>query len=247
MLDMLVLRLDAPLVSFGGTLVDNRGFTQDFPGLSLLTGLLGNALGYEHREAEALGRLQRRLRYAVRRDRRGALLRDYQTVDLGQDFLSQDGWTTRGRTEGRAGGDASIGTHIRFRDYHADSLHTIVLTLTPASEPPDLESLERALREPERPLFIGRKCCLPAGPLLVGRLQAPTLREGLELAAPLPPERRGEDGLLVEAWWPAEESGGQDSRALDVTDERDWHNQIHTGRRTLRHGRLRAPEGSHAE
>lgn len=247
MLDLLILRLDAPLVSFGGPVVDNRGVTQDFPGLALLTGLLGNALGYEHRDAEALGRLQRRLRYAVRRDRRGSFLRDYQTVDLGQPFLSGGGWTTRGRAEGRAGGTASEKTHIRLRDFIADSLYTLVLTLAPPQEPPDLDALERALREPERPLFIGRKCCLPAAPLLAGRLQASSLRQALAQVPPAPLGRRDDGPELLEAWWPADEGGEQDSRLVEITDERDWAHQIHSGRRVLRHGRVLVQESSHGE
>jgi CRISPR system Cascade subunit CasD len=247
MIDLLILRLDAPLVSFGGPVVDNRGVTQDFPGLSLLTGLLGNALGYEHRDAQALGGLQRRLRYAVRRDRRGAFLRDYQTVDLGQDFLSEGGWTTRGRAEGRAGGSASEKTHIRFRDFLADSLFTVVLALTPAHEPPDLDALEQALREPERPLFIGRKCCLPAAPLLLGRTQAPSLRQGLAQVPLVPPERRDERTDSLEAWWPVDEAEEKDSRIVEVTDERDWTHQIHSGRRALRNGRIRLQENPHGK
>ena len=245
MIELLVLRLDAPLVSFGGPVVDNRGVTQDFPGLAQLTGLLGNALGYEHRDAGKLGALQRRLRYAVRRDRRGAFLRDYQTVDLGQDFLNNGGWTTRGRAEGRAGGSAAEKTHIRLRDYFADSHYTLVLTLVPPQEPPDLDALERALREPERPLFIGRKCCLPAAPLLFGRLQAPSLLQGLAQVPLIAGSRRGEYPDLLEAWWPADEGGPPDSRLVELTDERDWTHQIHAGRRALRHGLLHVREASH--
>ena len=49
MRDALILRFDAPLMSFGGPMVDHNGVVQDFPPTSLLTGLIGNALGYEHR------------------------------------------------------------------------------------------------------------------------------------------------------------------------------------------------------
>ena len=38
---VLLLRLDAPLVSFGGPMVDHRGVVQRMPALSMITGLLG--------------------------------------------------------------------------------------------------------------------------------------------------------------------------------------------------------------
>ncbi|HEY3354842.1 MAG TPA: type I-E CRISPR-associated protein Cas5/CasD [Polyangia bacterium] len=235
MLEVLWLRFDAPLVSFGGAAVDNFGVVQDYPGLSLLTGLIANALGYAHADADRLATLQARLRYAVRCDRPGVRLRDYQTVDLGQDFLTDTGWTTRGARQDRRGGPASDMTHQRYRDYQADSVHTVALTLT-AGEAPSLDQIEAALRAPERPLFIGRKCCLPSAPLVLGRTQAATLREALVKAPLLPPARRPE-GRAVRAFWPAEE-GGTPSRIIATTDERDWRNQVVCGRRLLREGLL---------
>ena len=63
----------------------------------MLTGLLANALGWDHRDADSLERLQDRLRFASRLDRAGHPLVDYQTVDLGQDWMRPEnaGWTTR--------------------------------------------------------------------------------------------------------------------------------------------------------
>ncbi|MBC7172008.1 MAG: CRISPR-associated protein Cas5, partial [Polyangiaceae bacterium] len=65
-MDVLILRLDAPMLAFGGPVVDNRNFTNRFPGRSAITGLLGNALGYDHRDAGALSSLQKRIRYGAR-------------------------------------------------------------------------------------------------------------------------------------------------------------------------------------
>jgi CRISPR system Cascade subunit CasD len=56
----LVLRLEAPLMAFGGPIVDQIGPTRSFPGQAQITGLLGNALGYHHHDADALEALQRR-------------------------------------------------------------------------------------------------------------------------------------------------------------------------------------------
>ncbi|MNS33372.1 CRISPR system Cascade subunit CasD [compost metagenome] len=236
MQDVLWLRFDAPLMSFGAPVVDQFGKIQEFPGLSLLAGLLGNALGYDHRDSEALDRLQARIRYAVRLDRSGEKLTDFQTVALGQDFLVGTGWTSRGKVEGRAGA-SSTETHIRYRDYWADSVVTVALTLTPAHENPVLDRVAEALDEPERPLFLGRKTCLPAARIFLGRTQAKTLREALADAPPLKSHRSG--CQEIPAWWPADEEEHAESRLISVVDERDWKNQVHTGRRILRHGRVR--------
>jgi len=172
---VLILALDAPLMSFGAPIVDNRGETQMFPALSMLTGLLGNSLAYDHSHSDLLSDLQGRIRFAARADHSGQLLRDYQTVDLGLDFMyaSRVGWTTRGRVEDRAGApENKHGTHVRLRDYLADASYTVAVTLTPVEGPPSLDTLEDALRHPARPLFVGRKHCIPTGPILLARVEA---------------------------------------------------------------------------
>jgi CRISPR system Cascade subunit CasD len=239
MLDVLLLRLDAPLMSFGGVVVDNRGVTLDFPLLSMIAGFLGNSLGYDHRDAERLSALQVRLRYAVRCDRPGQRVTDYQTVDLGQDHLVDTGWTTRGAREERGKGVATSGTSIRYREYWADAVYTVVVTLSPAEGSPDVVALERALQEPERPLFVGRKTCLPAAPMLLGRTTATSLRAALEAVPRIAPER-SRDGATatLTAWLPEGEDAGSDWREIPVTDERDWENQIVVGRRLVRQTRL---------
>jgi len=233
MIEAIILRFDAPLLSFGGVVVDRRGVTRDFPARSMLTGLLGNAIGLSHRDAAALAALQRRLVYAVRCDREGSSLRDYQTVDLSQPFLER-GWTTHGVAQGRAGAEATrTGTHIRYRDYLADAVYTVALTLDPPGGDPDAQRLEAALLAPARPLFIGRKPCLPAAPIFAGRLHAADLREAL-LAAPLSPRASQNGGFR--AWFPT--AGPAEPGAIPLTDDRDWANQIHSGRRFIKEERI---------
>ena len=67
----LILRLEAPLLAFGGVAIDHVGVTRDFPSLSMLAGLLANALGWERTEWEDIQALQDRLIFAARLDRRG--------------------------------------------------------------------------------------------------------------------------------------------------------------------------------
>lgn len=232
MIETIAVRLEAPLVSFGGVSVDNLGVTWRMPGRAMLAGLLGNALGYRHFEADKLNSLQTRLRYAVRCERAGREIVDFHTVDLSQEFLSE-GWTTRGAPEGREGGTASEGTHIRLRSYLADSIYTAVLSLVPAQPTPAIQQIESALRSPHRPLFIGRKCCLPSSPIFVGRFQAVTLLAALKS---VPRVQRADRGKLMTRWPADQDCEVPGSRLVPITDDRDWTNQIHAGRRWMYEG-----------
>ncbi|MEZ4450876.1 MAG: type I-E CRISPR-associated protein Cas5/CasD [Nannocystaceae bacterium] len=244
MFDVLLLRFDAPMMSFGTTAVDAIGRTSPFPGRSMLAGLLGNALGYDHRDVDALTRLQARIRHAVRRDRGGEIRTDYQTVDLGQPHLLDEvAWTTRGRLDPRGGSsDNKVGTHIRHRDYLVDSAFTLALTLTPADESPEIEAIESALRRPARPLFLGRKCCIPAAPLVLGRAQAASLSAAVRSA----PASKGSTGRL-RLWWPVGDDRAREARChhVSITDERDWRNQVHVGTYTMVEDHLEGPVEVH--
>ena len=244
-MDILLLRFDAPLMSFGGVMVDQHGPTDRFPGLSLLTGLLGNALGWRHGDAAALTQLQGRIEFAARWDLAPEPLLDYHTVDLGQakmigyaepDERSQHGgWTTRGQPERRGKGEACYGTHIRYRHYWANGVMTVALTLT-GDGPPTVADLAHALRAPARPLFLGRKTCLPAAPVLLGTTTAPDVLSALcqVKRAQRPGRRAGAHDM--EACWPAHLDTQAPSREVTLYDRRDWRNQVHAGQRRRREG-----------
>lgn len=249
----LALILDAPLMSFGGSMIDQHGVTREAPGRALLTGLLGNALGYDHREAEKLERLQDRLVQASLNLRPGDRFIDFHTVDLGQPFLKQ-GWTTRGKPQTREGGSAATGTHIRYRHYLADALRLVVLTLDPAEESPSIEALGEALEYPARPLFLGRKTCLPARPLLAGRVAAEGPVAALQAARALVlkqfdawQELGDRDG--TEAEWPlplGTRHAPPGARIERLIDRRDWVNQLHGGERLVAVGPLPLHPGEEA-
>ncbi len=243
-MDVLILRLDAPLMSFGAPIIDEYGKTQSYPALSLIVGLLGNALGYDHGDFDELESLQKRLKYACRQDRAGQQIQDFQTVDISQSHLRAYGnesraWTTRGTLENRSNQNkkGDRGPLLRFRDYRADSIHTVTLTLYPADDKPTLDDLAQALQYPERPLFIGRKTCLPATPLFVCKVQCESLTEALQKA---PLSNRADERKKYPAWWPVDEGGNQPKADMEqpVTDRRDWKNQIHVGERWIAKGEI---------
>lgn len=242
MQDLLILRFDAPLMSFGGVAVDVFGVIDRWPSTSLLTGLFANALGYDHRDFAALQSLQSAIHYAVRCDRTGRSLRDFQTVDLGQPHLLDAGaWTTWGRMDPREGG-TSASTHIRHRDYWVDSVYTLAVLLQDGPNVPKATDMERALRRPERPLFLGRKCCIPSTPIFQNLRKAKTPLTALE---ELPRLSGGTSDEGLPAWWDprVEQRQGQPRY---VNDTRDWANQVHVGRRLLHFGLIHPPEANHA-
>ena len=244
----LILCLQAPLMSFGGPQVDQIGPTGRFPTMSQMTGLLANALGYTHGDFDRLQVLQERLSIASALVREGEELQDYQTVDLGQAHLRNPAWTTRGRPEHRSGGpDARYGTHIRFRRYRADACVLSAVSLAPEEEMPTVSEVSDALMMPARPLFIGRKSCLPSTRLFVGVIEdADSLTDALTRVPSIFPdqwsEMAGRDGRTeVLAEWPVVDRDlpVEARRVLHrVIDRRDWRNQLHGGERVVAHGTL---------
>lgn len=239
----LMLRFDAPLMSFGGVAIDKNGPTEMHPGASMITGLLANALGWRHREHARHEALQARLRVASRWDRAPEIVLDYQTADLGQEHLMGTGWTTRGKPEGRGGGkDAAEGTTIRYRQYLANGCATVAVALEGPGEV-SLDDLAHALQRPARPLVLGRRNCLPAAPILLGIRQAESLYDALLQEPVAVPRRRSlEDDvevLRLRAAWPAEEGPCAASmRQEEVADLRQWKTAVHMGTRSYTFGTL---------
>lgn len=237
----LVLTLEAPLVAFGGVAIDAIGVTRDFPAASMLTGLFANAFGYHRTDWQSHQALQDRLVFAARRERENpaGLLTDTQNAKLEK---TDKGWTTWGEPEGRDG--ASYGApHRRFRDYHMDAHLTVVLRLERPNAAPDLDALGRALDRPVRPLFIGRKPCLPACRLFSGFVEA---EDAFTALSAVPSSERCEPE--PRALWPADEGPVEGScveRIVDIADLRNWRTGLHGGHRPVVEGRIRA-EGSNA-
>jgi len=252
---VVLLRFDAPLMSFGSVVIDGYNKTDGFPYRAMLTGLIVNALGMSRLDEDAVHSLQSRVRYAARRDRLGTEMVDFQTVDFGAAGPMADGlgWTTRGELEGRRGGEASEGTHIRYRHYLADAIVTVVLTLDPDDVEPSLAKVSQALRAPARPLFLGRKCCIPSGPVWLGEAEAPSLRKALEDVPRVAPMqfksrvvRRVDDSdKPLAAIWPEHDGDDGDPtmhvRLWPRVEDRDKYNSIHVGRRLYCEGVVNPP------
>ena len=227
----LVVRLEAPLMAFGGVAVDQVGPTRDFPAASMLTGLFANALGLHWSDRSAHQSLQDRLVFAARRERTPAtagVVTDMQNAQLNK---ADKGWTTFGTPEGR-GGASYNAPHRRTRDYLADHAVQVVLRFDPAELSPTLETLAGALDRPARPLFIGRKPCLPSCRLVDGWTDGETAYAALCSLS---------GSGLFHALWPAgegPETGSQVERVTDLADLRSWRTGLHSGSRHVVEGRI---------
>ena len=235
----LIMHLEAPLMAFGGEAIDNYGVIRPFPAASMLTGLLANALGWRRIERERHQQLQDRVIFAARIDREtygGLSIQDFQTAQLDK---NDRGWTTRGTPEGRAGGaNTYLAPHLRYRDYYADAAVTVALCLKQNCDAPTLDDLKRALQEPKRPLFMGRKPCLPSAPIFKDFIHADTCLAAL---VDYPTFERTNPSESLRLLWPqGEEMKDMERvkvhRTYMITDQRNWISGLHGGGRWVTEG-----------
>lgn len=231
----LVIRLEAPLMAFGGVAVDQENPTRDFPSASMLTGLAANAFGWRWSDRAAHQALQDRLIFAARREREpvaSGIIMDVQNVQLRK---NDRGWTTFGTPEGRDGASYDA-PHRRVRRYLADQAVRVVLRFDPAGIAPTLDELAAALDHPARPLFIGRKPCLPACRLMDGWVDG-EMAHGALCALP--------GSGTFSALWPVgegPETGDSVDRVLDLPDVRNWRTGLHAGWREVVEGYVKGTD-----
>lgn len=134
----LLLRLAAPLQSYGGESKFDVRMTERVPTKSAVIGLAAAALG---RRRDASLEDLTALRFGVRVDQEGSLLRDLHTA----------------RSEKTA--------YLTKRYYLSDA---IFLAGLESSDESFLQKLDYAIKHPVFPLFLGRRSCPPTLPLSLG-------------------------------------------------------------------------------
>lgn len=138
----LLLRLAAPLQSWGTDSKYETRRTGREPSKSGVIGLLAAALGLRRDEDEAIRALSSALRFGVRVEQEGELLRDYHMVHK----------------------DAKT-AYVTNRYYLSDAVFLVALE---SEDQGLLTRLDQALRAPAFPLFLGRRSCPPTPPLSLG-------------------------------------------------------------------------------
>ncbi|MGW2404025.1 type I-E CRISPR-associated protein Cas5/CasD [Streptomyces sp. NPDC001739] len=232
---VLILRLAAPLQSWGGPSRYNRRETRPQPTKSGVLGLLAAAEG-RAREASITDLLD--LRLGVRVDQPGSLLRDYHTfsdhrgVPLPSAKVNAKGVQTKTSPAKYTG--------VTQRFYLQDAVFVAALR-GPA---PLLERLDHAVRHPVYPLCLGRRSCPPTGPISLG-LQADAELPGALAAVPWQASTHSRNQVrttevMLEAT--VEDLAG-DQLAVDVPDTYDLKTGTLFGRRAVRHLWVTIPTG----
>ena len=170
----LLLRLAAPMQSWGSDSKFDTRRTGREPTKSGVVGLLAAAKGYRRDNTQALEPLCM-LRMGVRVDQEGKLLRDYHTV-----------WGYKRGARNRIVYDKQTGrpvpavenTYVTTRYYLSDAVFLVGLE----GDTFLLSDLDAALRQPAFPLFLGRRACPPTLPLTLGMREL-SLEAALEAEA----------------------------------------------------------------
>ena len=178
----LLLRLAAPLQAWGINSKFDIRKTEREPSKSGVIGLLAAALG--RRRDESLDDLIA-LKFGVRCDKEGKLLRDYQTtfeeenvkkVKIKKIYYKNaitdyklEGTEYRYKNSMMKGTDH---TRLIIRYYLADAIFLVGLE---SQDETFLKTLDQALQAPVFPLFLGRRSCPPTLPLSLGIRQTDLL------------------------------------------------------------------------
>lgn len=167
---VLLLRLAAPLQSWGDRSNFNRRDTRPEPTKSGVVGLIAAAAGRPRYAAidDITG-----LGLGIRVDQPGSILRDFHTVSdhRGRPLLSA-AVTSKGKQKPTS---PPKNTHITQRFYLQDAVFLAALE----GHHDLITTLEHALRHPAFPLALGRRSCPPTQPLLLGQ-RTGSLEEALQ-------------------------------------------------------------------
>jgi CRISPR system Cascade subunit CasD len=171
MANTLFLRLEGPLQAWGEGSQWSERRTAPEPTKSGIVGLLACGLGWD--DDERIANLSRRIRIGVRCDVPGtsAPLRDYHTVGGG--YRTPQLLTAVGKPK-LSGGKPH--TEPTWRYYLCDASF---LAAVQSVDHQSIDDLAKAVQNPHWPIFLGRKCCVPARPPFDGVGDYASLEEAL--------------------------------------------------------------------
>lgn len=149
----LLLRLAAPLQSWGSNSKFDTRYTDAAPTKSGVIGMLACAMGIDR---EAPLDWLANIKYGVRIDQPGELLVDFHMVHEHSTSKNASAWVTR-------------------RHYLADAVFVVALE----ADEGKMMQLQEALQRPVFPIYLGRRSCPPVGRLVLG-IEQDSLRECLK-------------------------------------------------------------------
>ena len=176
-MNTLLLRLAGPMQSWGLDKFERRG-TARMPTKSAVVGMIMAAMGMK-RDREIPDEFSK-LRFGVRSDDEGIVLRDYHTVEKRKlakvkvtlNQVDNDNVILSMETELDSGVDT---TYITNRYYLCDAVFLVGL----GGKRQLLEKIEHALLNPVYPIYLGRKSCPAEGRVVLG-IRDLSLKDALE-------------------------------------------------------------------
>lgn len=191
---VLLLWLEGPMQSWGTRSRWDPRDTAPEPTKSGVIGLIGCAMGLSRGNPE-LERLDRDVLFGVRIDRPGVIATDFQTVTgyhrTADGQLKYSGGTAKSLANAEAHGEATI---VSPRDYLHDAVFIVGLEMSADR----MLSVRDALVAPCWPLYLGRKSCLPARPLVDEICEFSDLKTALELRPRHPRAEKGKLAAYIE-------------------------------------------------
>lgn len=140
---VLLLRLAAPLQAWGSSSKFIVRSTEREPTKSGVIGMIAAAMGIQRNDdAKKLAPLAQ-LRFGVRADKEGVLLKDFHTVQVPREKHPE----------------------VSYRYYLSDAAFLVALE---SDDKKLLEEIAAALQKPVYPLYLGRKSCPPTLPVVLG-------------------------------------------------------------------------------
>lgn len=158
----LLLRLAAPLQAWGSDSKFNIRNTEREPTKSGVIGMIAAAMGIQRNASPKLLEPLAKLKFGIRVDREGKLLKDFHMVHEYKNGKMDD-------------------SHLTTRYYLSDA---VFLAALESDNREYLEEIADALKRPVYPLFLGRRSCPITLPLIIG-ISDESLVDALENAEPL--------------------------------------------------------------
>ena len=158
----LLLRLAAPLQAWGSGSKFNIRYTEREPTKSGVIGMIAAAMGIQRNADQKQLEPLCDLRFGVRVEREGTLLKDFHMVHEYKNGKEND-------------------SHLTERYYLSDA---VFLAALESDSIEFLDSIVKALNNPVYPLFLGRRSCPPTFPIVIG-INDESLIESLKTAEPL--------------------------------------------------------------
>jgi CRISPR system Cascade subunit CasD len=140
-----------------------RGGGSDYPTKSGVVLLLASALGYGAGDSRIHGELEEGLRFGVRVESAGRIMRDEIPASdiLSDDRQSQQAGSRRRQRKGLVAGVKVVSS----KEYMLDASFLVALELIPGAPADLLARCAAALIRPAAPVLLGRRSCPPTRPV----------------------------------------------------------------------------------